>query len=153
MAYTGEQKREYARNWIRRRRDAWFRANGPCVDCGSWERLELDHENPADKIAHAVWSWSEPRRLAELAKCKPRCKSCHQKKTARENSQRKTSNFHGTAKGYFELNCRCVVCIGYGRRNPPLLGPRDERASLDIPNMLPGESVRAFVKRSVWGAQ
>lgn len=78
--------RAYQRVWVKARREAWFKDNGPCVDCGSWERLELDHKNPADKVTHAVWSWAEKRRLAELAKCVARCHKCHKRKSAGEKA-------------------------------------------------------------------
>lgn len=83
-AYFKKYQADWYKRVMCRRRQEWFTANGPCVDCGSWERLELDHENPAEKTHHAVWSWTEVRRIAELAKCKPRCHTCHAKKSRRE---------------------------------------------------------------------
>jgi hypothetical protein len=80
-------KRAYDREWIKKRRDAWFAVNGPCVDCGSSENLELDHDNRSEKVSHRVWSWSEERRSIELAKCVARCRKCHRAKT---NEERKT---------------------------------------------------------------
>lgn len=81
--------RDYQKKWyvdvMKKRREAWFAANGPCVDCGSWENLELDHDDPSSKVSHAVWSWSESRRIEELAKCKARCHRCHKKKSVKEN--------------------------------------------------------------------
>ena len=63
--WKASQKAWYERV-VKARREEWFAKNGPCVDCGSWENLELDHENPKTKISHAVWSWSERRRRIEL---------------------------------------------------------------------------------------
>ena len=54
MGYIGEQKRVYQREWLARRRKAWFDLNGPCIKCGSWDDLELDHINPKDKIDHRI---------------------------------------------------------------------------------------------------
>ena len=71
--------------WHRRRR-AWLAANGPCATCGSTERLEVDHKDPAPKVSHRIWSWSEVRRAAELAKCQVLCRKCHEAKTAREQT-------------------------------------------------------------------
>lgn len=81
MAMSREEKRAYDREWMRKRREDWFSANGPCVDCGSWERLEIDHVDRSTKVSHRIWSWSEKRRLEELAKCAVRCHTCHRKKT------------------------------------------------------------------------
>jgi hypothetical protein len=77
-------KRAYDREWMKKRRDAWFAVNGPCVDCGSSENLELDHDDRSDKVSHRVWSWSEERRNVELAKCVARCRKCHRAKTTEE---------------------------------------------------------------------
>lgn len=72
---------EYQRQWMARRRADWLAANGPCVDCGTWERLQVDHVDAAIKVTHRVWSWAKVRREAELAKCEVRCHSCHVSKT------------------------------------------------------------------------
>lgn len=92
MSDRSEYMRQYHKQWYKdvmvKRRIAWFAENGPCVDCGSWENLELDHDDPETKVDHAVWSWSDTRRAAELAKCKPRCHSCHAKKSHKENLER-----------------------------------------------------------------
>lgn len=80
-AYMKAYQRRWYREVMKVRRETWFAENGPCVDCGSWDKLELDHVDPSTKENHAVWSWAESRRIAELAKCRPRCKPCHLKKT------------------------------------------------------------------------
>lgn len=67
---------------IKDRRNAWFKENGPCKRCGSWEGLELDHVDPKEKEHHAVWSWSDKRREAELLKCQALCNKCHKLKSA-----------------------------------------------------------------------
>src|SRR5580765_907148 len=81
------QQREYQRRWITQRRADWIAEHGPCVDCGTWDSLEVDHADAKTKVSHRVWSWSAPRREAELAKCVVRCQPCHAKKTliAREH--------------------------------------------------------------------
>lgn len=80
VGYTGDKKREYDREWVRKRRATFF-AGKCCVKCGSTESLELDHIDPAEKVSHAIWSWREERRLAEAAKCQVLCYKCHKKKT------------------------------------------------------------------------
>lgn len=82
-----EQKREYAARWAKetreRRRTDWFSENGPC-SCGSWADLELDHIDPATKVAHEIWTWGDVRREAELAKCQVLCHDCHSAKSSGE---------------------------------------------------------------------
>lgn len=100
-----EKRRSYARDWMSNRRTTWFHINGPCVDCGSWSRLELDHVNRTDKISHRIWSWCQEKQSAELAKCVVRCHSCHVKKTW-------TIDFpkhHGLSM-YDIQRCRCEIC-------------------------------------------
>jgi hypothetical protein len=98
----------------RERREAWFFGKS-CVDCGSTERLELDHIDPTTKIHHAIWSWSDVRRNEELAKCAPRCYSCHKIKSAAEVRARFKDNptplVHGTLAGYEKRGCRCDECL------------------------------------------
>jgi len=79
-----QQQREYQKLWLAKRRQLWFSENGPCVVCDSREELQLDHVDPATKIEHRVWSWSQKRREKELAKCRVLCKDCHQEKSKTE---------------------------------------------------------------------
>ena len=92
---------------IRERRERWLAANGPCAQCGSLNELEVDHVDPATKVSHGVWSWSEPRRTAELAKCQVLCRVCHQKKTTSEAYRPRV---HGTVAMYKRGKCRCPLC-------------------------------------------
>jgi len=87
------------------RRFVWLNANGPCVKCGSDEDLEVDHIDPSLKIDHKVWSWSDVRRSAELAKCQVLCHKCHARKTAASRPQKQ----HGTHSMYTS-GCRCQPC-------------------------------------------
>lgn len=73
----------YQREWIARRRSDWF-ADKCCARCGSTDGLELDHEDPRKKITHRIWSWSQARRDAELAKCRVLCGDHHREKSATE---------------------------------------------------------------------
>jgi 5-methylcytosine-specific restriction endonuclease McrA len=85
------KKRAYQKAWKARRRQQWIDENGPCVDCGSWERPEVDHKVRKGKAYHPsdLWGMSltNPRRIAELAKCVVRCHWCHLAKTAQENTK------------------------------------------------------------------
>ena len=100
-----EKQRAYAREWIRKRRQKWFSQNGPCIKCGSWENLELDHIEPEKKISHNVWSWSQQRRDKELSKCQVLCQECHKAKTAEDKIG---PIKHGN--GGYRLGCRCETC-------------------------------------------
>lgn len=89
-----EKQREYQRKWMAKRRGEWIQKNGPCVDCASWEDLEIDHIDPSSKDARlkgehrrgtsSVFSWSSERREVELAKCIVRCCECHKNKSRSE---------------------------------------------------------------------
>jgi 5-methylcytosine-specific restriction endonuclease McrA len=87
-----ERQRVYVRKWNAKRRADWFR-DKECVRCGSRKNLELDHIDPARKISHCVWTWSQLRRLVELAKCQVLCGTCHKKKTDEDKAARRR---HGT---------------------------------------------------------
>lgn len=95
------KRRQVSRAWMAARRAKFF--NGKCcADCGSTERLELDHDNKATKIDHKIWSWSQDRQDAETAKCTVRCHNCHTKRHAQERMK------HGRTR--WEHGCRCEIC-------------------------------------------
>lgn len=106
MAYVGEQKRAYERQWVAARRAAYF-ADKLCKRCGSLENLELDHIDPSTKISNSIWSWSEERRIEELAKCQVLCHDCHWIKTKQDLHY--GNREHGDSTRY-NLGCRCVLC-------------------------------------------
>lgn len=121
MSYLNPVKQaDYQRNWIAARRAEWLAANGPCVFCGSSERLEVDHIDPATKTSHNVWSWSRERREEELAKCRVLCYDCHKKVTS---EQRRAKTKHGTYGRYRYHECRCVLCVEACRVRPPANDP------------------------------
>jgi len=61
---------------VRQRRVVMAQHRG-CVDCGSTELLEYDHDPPYDESGHTV--------VAELV---PRCGPCHRKRTVERNAAR-----------------------------------------------------------------
>jgi len=67
-----------------RRRRANFLAGKSCEKCGALDRLEIHHVDPSQKVTHAVWSWSKPRREAELGKCVVLCHDCHREETRQQ---------------------------------------------------------------------
>lgn len=101
-----ERQRAYLREWMRARRAEWLADKG-CVWCGATANLQIDHIDRTQKVSHRVWSWSRPKRDAELAKCQVLCKPCHLRKTADE---RRTPLVHGTNSGYSHKGCRCEDC-------------------------------------------
>jgi 5-methylcytosine-specific restriction endonuclease McrA len=110
MPYADPQRqREYQNAWMARRRQNWLDENGPCQRCGATENLEVDHIERHTKVDHKVWSWSQARREAELAKCQVLCESCHLEKTLAEIPGRVC----GTNSAYVDRNgkgCRCPEC-------------------------------------------
>jgi hypothetical protein len=98
MAYADQAaQRDYQRQWLASRRSEWLAAHGPCVDCRTWDRLQVDHVDAATKVTHRVWSWAKVRREAELAKCVVRCEPCHFRKTT-EAGERAHGSRNGKAK-------------------------------------------------------
>jgi 5-methylcytosine-specific restriction endonuclease McrA len=85
VSLHGEAKAAYQLEWMKGRRQAWLLANGPCAECGSWEELEVDHIDPAEKKINPALLWSlspvNPKRIAELAKCQGLCRTHHRVKT------------------------------------------------------------------------
>ena len=72
MGYKSrEQQQEYQRIWRSRRRAEYYKDKS-CVQCGSTEKLELDHIDPKTKkySPAALWSMSDsnPNKIAELKK-------------------------------------------------------------------------------------
>jgi 5-methylcytosine-specific restriction endonuclease McrA len=112
MGYTGEKKRTYQRQWIKARRDVWIKEHGPCVDCGGWEELEIDHRDRSTKerFISRIWSYSAAKRMEELEKCVVRCTACHRKKTHKETT-RSEAERHGRYTTYNKDKCRCAACV------------------------------------------
>jgi hypothetical protein len=111
--YSLEKKRQYQREWVARKRRDWLEQNGPCVKCGSADRLEIDHKDPTTKVTNSVWSWSAARQAEELSKCQVLCYECHKQKT--KIDRRHHSVFppeHGTIRRYKSKSapCRCDLC-------------------------------------------
>lgn len=121
MSYIGEKKRVYQLGWIQKRRQAWLDENGPCKQCGSSDRLEVDHIDPTTKEYNPshIWSRNPDVRRKELAKCQVLCYECHKTKTRSEVA---LENYHGTITGYSSYRCRCSEC-----RNAHRIGKAEYR--------------------------
>lgn len=111
-----EQQREYQRNWMKKRRDAFFKGK-ECIECGSSEDLQLHHIGKKEN--HRIWSWSEKRRNEELKQCVVKCKDCHM-----DEHYEEWRSPCGTDSAY-SRGCRCDSCkkahseyaADYRRRN------------------------------------
>lgn len=103
-----EQKRAYQLQWVLNRKMSWIESQGGrCVQCGSAERLEVDHIDPSTKVSHRIWNWSDARRLEELAKCQVLCYDCHKAKTRVDLTK---PLIHGTSNAFNRKGCRCDEC-------------------------------------------
>jgi len=107
-----EQQRAYQLAWVQRRRGKWIAEHGPCAQCGSWDRPEVDHVDRAAKAMEParIWSLSAAKREAELARCQVLCHDCHLDKTRAESTVLPP---HGTRARYArhgEDRCRCQLC-------------------------------------------
>jgi 5-methylcytosine-specific restriction endonuclease McrA len=78
-----DKKREYQRNWLRVRKQHFFKGK-KCAKCGSTENLELHHLDKHQKEDHKIWSWAPERFQAEVKKCKILCRQCHSDMHAEE---------------------------------------------------------------------
>lgn len=110
MGYADrDAQRSYQRRWVASRRAAFFK-DKTCAWCQSTERLELHHQDPANKVSHAIWSWGEARRATEIAKCFVLCRPCHERGHA-EARRLEAQLRHpcGTVQSY-KRGCRCDGC-------------------------------------------
>ena len=109
---TPDKQREYQRQRVSQCRADYF-ADKVCAKCGSVERLELDHIDPSTKVSHNIWSWSQTRREAEIAKCQVLCYDCHKKKTAIDVQNWWTEQPNQAVCGThscYASGCRCSSC-------------------------------------------
>lgn len=110
-----EERRKYHREWRAKRRAEFFKGKC-CIKCGGTDDLELDHIDPAEKTSHKIWTWSESRRLAEIAKCQILCRACHLVKT--QSQKPITHGYmvdrHGT-NGMYRRGCKCGLCLLWNR--------------------------------------
>lgn len=105
MAYTGDKKREYSREWVARRRREYFK-DKTCLLCGSIDDLEIHHRDPSNKVSNSIWSWRIDRRDVELLKCDILCGDCHKVETKKYLSR---PMVHGTWT-VWKRGCRCGQC-------------------------------------------
>ena len=112
LSMTTEKEREYRRVYDLRRyrrlrkRILSFLGN-TCAVCGGIRDLQVDHRNPGLKRFNVSSAWGRPwtEMEKELRKCQLLCRSCHKKKTAKEQTGK-----HGTWGRYKNGKCRCDRC-------------------------------------------
>lgn len=87
-------------------RNAWLEANGPCIDCGNRQDLQVDHVDRSKKLRHSIgWTLCKERLAAELEYCVVRCRPCHVRKTLTVD---RTTSEHGMSR--YGRGCRCSIC-------------------------------------------
>lgn len=100
---------------IKARARAVEELGGQCNYCGSTERLEFDHVDPATKKYRARALWDSRKKYAEeKPKLQLLCHPCHKKKSADE--MRKPL-VHGTRNAYERKKCRCDLCRAWASAN------------------------------------
>jgi hypothetical protein len=98
----------------KRRKIAIIALGGECVQCGSKERLEIDHIDPSTKTINLGTDWYNKGWWEEvLTLCQLLCRSCHLKKSAAESSVRMLAKgfTHGTFYGWMKTKCQCDTCL------------------------------------------
>lgn len=103
-----EYERKYKNEWMKKKRNDYLK-DKYCAWCWSKEKLNMHHVNKDEKDSHKFWSWSEERRLKEIAKCIVLCEDCH----IEHHRKEKTLEIkHGCNLGY-SRGCRCDECRLY----------------------------------------
>jgi hypothetical protein len=107
----------YMRDRRARRRAAMIALlGGKCVRCGTTDRLEIDHIDPATKL-FALSGYDGPwaKVLTELRKCQLLCYGEHKEKSDSEESVEHGGGITG------RKNCRCNLCapLKNAYRNQP----------------------------------
>lgn len=113
-----EYSRRKNRELYHTRRDAWFKKNNRCVDCGSKENLQLSFKDPSKRVTHRVFLLTKVKREAELKKLQARCKTCWTKHVItkfRKTEPLPSEDGHGYQR--YKKGCRCEVCTRANTEN------------------------------------
>jgi hypothetical protein len=103
------EQRAYQRQWRAARR-ALYTDGVVCEKCAGTP-IDWHHRDPNTKLEHKIWTWAIPRLEAELEKCIPLCRRCHN-----EVHHPTRPVPHGTHSGYSYHGCRCSECkAGHAR--------------------------------------
>lgn len=131
---TAEYHRRYYRE--RRRQPMIDYLGGKCVDCGTTNDLQFDHDDPATKLfdIKANMTLNNPKVRSELDKCVLRCRQHHREKTSRERAGNEDGFTHGSVYGWMKKKCECETCATAKRawhdeRNAKRRKPRQKEKS------------------------
>ena len=93
----------------RRKKEFIELLGGVCVDCGTNQNLEFDHDDRSQKkfTITKFYSKNYDDLKIEVLKCKLRCTTCHKIKTQTVDGIKAT---HGSAGMYRHQKCRCDLC-------------------------------------------
>lgn len=125
----------YMKAWYdRRRAEAVAALGGHCAHpgCEETEGLEFDHIDPKTKtmVIAKMWTASEVRFQAELAKCQLLCVPHHLEKTLAERGQRPARGTHGTITAYTHCGPpKCEACKAAKRAAPSYQNRRSRAAN------------------------
>lgn len=111
MSSDNVYMREYMRKYSAQRRlNLIYYLGGKCKNCGSTEKLEIDHIDPKTKDFTLGSRWHRMSKLnnEELKKCQVLCQSCHIEKTVKERGYKLAKGTHGTLSSY--RYCKCDLC-------------------------------------------
>jgi 5-methylcytosine-specific restriction endonuclease McrA len=90
IAWRKANKQRVNDNCVKRRRktlnEAKEHLGGKCVECGTTERLEFDHINPADRTDAITNIMGKEALYEELTKCQLLCHSCHKERSRRQQA-------------------------------------------------------------------
>jgi hypothetical protein len=109
MPYKDREKQlAFQNHFMRKRRDEYLRANGPC-ECGATESLTLLKRKAGSNASSHVWSLTEKRRAAALSRYLVCCRPCAKKERSARLRERYLGK-PGTA-GALHLNHSDVWAI------------------------------------------
>lgn len=112
MTYSKEKMRDYINDYRKKKRFSVISSlGGKCVNCGSLEKLEIDHIKREDKVKPVSWMYTDKLEnlLNEVKKCQLLCTQCHKLKTRKEIFENLE---HGTLSLHQRHGCRCDICVG-----------------------------------------
>jgi hypothetical protein len=108
--YNAYMRQYMLERYHNRMAQAYELLGGKYIVCGSFEKLEIDHIRRDTKsfTIGKLWSVSDIKFKAELAKCQLLCNKHHNVKTLSDLGQKNARRNHGTLSSY--RYCRCNLC-------------------------------------------
>lgn len=140
-------QREYQRKWNLKRRRDYFRGKS-CINCGSKRQLELDHLDPATKVSHSIWTWSQKRREVELAKCQVLCKKCHRTKSSRETRNRQIGRPNQSSRILTTEQVQDILALIYSGNSNGIIAKTYNIGRTTVSNIRTGLSYKEVLRGS-----